>query len=110
MEVASLPVIVCLLGLVALCHSSCYFKELVVNDLKSPPKGCVDQDGKHHDFGSEWEKDCAECFCSEEGTHCCSTIPEQTEVPEECELVVDKEACSAQVVMKSDKTKECEPV
>lgn len=36
---ASLHVFVCLLGLVVLCHSDCYFQEMVMKDLNNPPKG-----------------------------------------------------------------------
>ncbi|XP_030603521.1 beta-microseminoprotein [Archocentrus centrarchus] len=108
----SLHVFVCLLGLVVLCHSKCFFKELVVKDEKNPPKGCVDEDGKQHGFGSKWVRDCMDCSCTSEGLSCCGKIPDAgtVDVPEECELVVDKETCTVKVVMKSDKAKECKPV
>uniref|UniRef100_A0A3Q1CJE8 Beta-microseminoprotein n=1 Tax=Amphiprion ocellaris TaxID=80972 RepID=A0A3Q1CJE8_AMPOC len=105
---ASLHVFVCLLGLVVLCHSdsSCFFQELVAKDPANPQK-----DGKQHDFGSEWERDCIACSCTSKGLSCCNTIPEEgsVDVPEECELVVNKATCSAKMVLKSDKTKECNP-
>ncbi|XP_019115140.1 beta-microseminoprotein [Larimichthys crocea] len=107
---ASLHVFLCLLGLVVLCHSQCTFEELVIKDLNNPPNGCVDKDGKLHDFGSEWVRDCVECSCTKEGLSCCTKIPDEgevPEVPEECELVVNKATCSTKVVLKSDKTKEC---
>ncbi|XP_045927369.1 beta-microseminoprotein [Micropterus dolomieu] len=109
---ASLHVFVCLLGLFVLCHSACFFQELVIKDPESPPKGCVDQDGKQHDFGSDWVSDCMDCSCTMEGISCCSNIPSEStvDIPEECELVVNKEACSAKVVLKSDKTKGCSPI
>ncbi|XP_070697752.1 beta-microseminoprotein [Pempheris klunzingeri] len=109
---ASLRVFVCLLGLVVLCHSDCFFEELVIKDLRSPPQGCVDKDGKQHGFGSEWVRDCMACSCSMEGLSCCSKIPDAdtVDIPANCELVVNKEACSAKVVLKSDTTKECSPV
>ncbi|XP_030011502.1 beta-microseminoprotein [Sphaeramia orbicularis] len=108
---ASLRVFVCLLGLVVLCHSQCTTRELVVKDPNNPPKGCVDDDGQQHEFDSTWEKDCMECSCSTNGMSCCSKVPEPNtvEIPEECELIVDKKACSAKMVLKSDKTKECSP-
>ncbi|XP_041865416.1 beta-microseminoprotein [Melanotaenia boesemani] len=108
----SLQVLVCLLGLFVLCHSDCSFQELVTKDLKNPPKGCVDKDGKQHAFGSEWVRDCQDCFCTKEGLSCCSKFPDpdSVDLPEECELVVDKVACSAKMVLKSDKTKECSPL
>lgn len=34
--------------------------------------GCVDKDGKLHDFGSEWVRDCVECSCTKEGLSCCT--------------------------------------
>ncbi|KAM9848064.1 beta-microseminoprotein [Aulostomus maculatus] len=88
------------------------FKELLVTDLKNPPKGCVDMDGKQHDLGSEWVRDCMECSCTKEGLSCFSKIPDPglVFVPEECELIVNKEACSAKTVLKSDKNKECNPI
>ncbi|XP_070772623.1 beta-microseminoprotein [Enoplosus armatus] len=114
---ASLHVFGCLLGLVVLCHSHCFFQELVIKDLKSLPKGCVDEDGKHHDFGSEWVSDCMDCSCTMEGLSCCSRLPWIEEHMKNtctdeliCELVVNKEACSVKVVQKSDKTKECNPI
>ncbi|XP_074501527.1 beta-microseminoprotein-like [Sebastes fasciatus] len=109
---ASLHVFVCLLGLVVLCHSDCYFQEMVMKDLNNPPKGCVDKDGKQHDFGADWVRDCMDCSCTTEGLSCCSKIPDANtvDVPDDCELVVNKEACSAKVMMKSDKTKECNPI
>ncbi|AWP14088.1 putative beta-microseminoprotein-like [Scophthalmus maximus] len=108
---ASLRVFVCLLGLVVLCHCDCFFQDLEIKDLNDPPKGCVDKDGKQHDFDSEWVRDCMECSCSKEGLSCCTTLPDADEVdiPEECEMVVNKQACSAKVVLKTDKTKECSP-
>ncbi|XP_075933445.1 beta-microseminoprotein-like, partial [Anarhichas minor] len=109
---ASLRVFVCLLGLVVLCHSQCFFQELVLKDLNNPPKGCVDMDGKQHDFGSEWDRDCMACSCTTQGLSCCSKIPDAStvDIPDECELVVNKETCSAKVLLKSDMTKECTPM
>ncbi|KAM4607473.1 beta-microseminoprotein-like [Polymixia lowei] len=105
----ALRVIVCLLGLVVMCHCDCFIQELVIKDLNNPPKGCVDKDGKQHAFGSEWVKDCYDCSCSQDGMSCCNKIPDPdtVDIPTDCELVVNKEACSAKVVLKSDKTKEC---
>uniref|UniRef100_A0A3P9QFI2 Beta-microseminoprotein n=1 Tax=Poecilia reticulata TaxID=8081 RepID=A0A3P9QFI2_POERE len=94
----------CLLGLFVLCHSDCFFQELVIKDLTNPPKGCVDGDGKERGFGSEWVREHMECSCTKEGLSCCSLY-----IPEECELVVDKDACSAKMVQKSDKTQPCYP-
>ncbi|XP_029377659.1 beta-microseminoprotein [Echeneis naucrates] len=110
--VATLHVFVCALGLFGLCQSACFFKELVITDLKNPPKGCLDDDGKEHSFGSEWEKDCKSCTCDKNGLSCCNMIPESSEVyiGEECELLVDKKDCSVKLVLKSDKNKECTPV
>ncbi|XP_032397571.1 beta-microseminoprotein [Etheostoma spectabile] len=109
---ASFHVFLCLLGLVVLCHSDSFFQKLELKDLKNPPKGCVDKDGKQHDFGSEWDRDCMACSCTSEGLSCSSKMPNANtvDISEDCELVVDKDACSAKVVMKSDKTKECNPV
>ncbi|XP_071336893.1 beta-microseminoprotein [Trachinotus anak] len=109
---ASLHVFVCLLGLVVLCHSQCIFQELMIKDLKNPPKGCVDNDGKEHDFGSEWVRDCMSCSCTRDGLSCCKMIPDPDaeNIPAECELLVDKKTCSAKVVQKSDNTKECTPL
>ncbi|XP_072247190.1 beta-microseminoprotein [Leuresthes tenuis] len=108
----SLRVLICLLGLFVLCHSDCFFRELESKDLKNPPKGCVDEDGKQHDFGSEWVRNCMECSCTKEGMSCCSKLPDAgtVDLPEECELVVDKDSCSAKMVLKKDKTKECNPL
>nr|XP_019946770.1 PREDICTED: beta-microseminoprotein [Paralichthys olivaceus] len=109
---ALLRVFVCLLGLVVLCHSDCTFQELVIKDLNNPPTGCEDQDGKEHEFDSEWVKDCMSCSCSQEGVNCCNMVSGAGEfdVPEECELIADKQTCSVKIVLKSDKTKECFPV
>ncbi|XP_036978955.1 beta-microseminoprotein [Acanthopagrus latus] len=108
---ASLPVFVCLLALVVQCHSDCFFKELVIKDLKNPPTGCVDEDGQQHAFGADWTRDCISCSCSTNGMSCCNQLPGVAEVyiPEECELVVNKQACTAKLVLKSDKTKHCIP-
>uniref|UniRef100_A0A4W6DZE7 Beta-microseminoprotein n=1 Tax=Lates calcarifer TaxID=8187 RepID=A0A4W6DZE7_LATCA len=107
----SLHVFVCLLGLVVLCHSDCFFQQLVIKDLRNPPNGCEDKDGKQHNFGSKWVRDCMQCSCTTEGLSCCNMIPDTgiVDISEECELVVNKETCSAKVVLKSDKTKECNP-
>ncbi|XP_044070321.1 beta-microseminoprotein [Siniperca chuatsi] len=109
---ASLHVFVCLLGLVVLCHSHCFFQKLAIKDLNNTPTGCVDEDGKEHDFGSEWVRNCMQCSCTMEGMSCCSRIPSANtvDIPEECELDVNMEACSFKVVLKSDKTKECNPL
>ncbi|XP_040906278.1 beta-microseminoprotein [Toxotes jaculatrix] len=109
---APLHVFVCLLGLVVLCRSDCFFQGLVIKDLENPPKGCMDEDGKLHDFGSEWTRDCVACSCTEDGMSCCNMIPDLNivDIPAECELVVNKKACSAKAVLKSDNTKECYPL
>ncbi|XP_068424744.1 beta-microseminoprotein [Clinocottus analis] len=106
---ASFRVFVCLLGLVVLCDSACYFQKLVVKDLNNPPKECVDKDGKQHGFGSEWVRDCMACSCTSEGLSCCSMIPalSTVDIPDECEMVVNKETCTAKMLLKSDTTKEC---
>ncbi|XP_030297368.1 beta-microseminoprotein [Sparus aurata] len=106
---ASLHVFVCLLGLVVLCHSDCFFEQLVIKDLKNPPTGCVDKDGQQHAFGTNWMRDCISCSCTTDGLSCCNQLPDAStvEIPEECELVVNKQACTAKAVLKSDKTKDC---
>ncbi|XP_062320562.1 beta-microseminoprotein [Osmerus eperlanus] len=105
-----LRVVVCVLAVMVMCQADCYFQELQNKDVKSQPKGCVDKEGVEHEFGSEWVKNCYECSCSEEGIGCCSKIPDAIDVPPQCELVVNRDACSAKMVLKSDKTKECSPV
>ncbi|KAK5853937.1 hypothetical protein PBY51_015048 [Eleginops maclovinus] len=94
------------------CVTDCFFEELVLKDLNHPPTGCVDKDGKQHDFGTEWDRDCMACSCTAEGMSCCSKIPDADTVnaPAHCELVVNKEACTFKTVMKSDMTKECTPI
>uniref|UniRef100_A0A3Q1JER7 Beta-microseminoprotein n=1 Tax=Anabas testudineus TaxID=64144 RepID=A0A3Q1JER7_ANATE len=106
---ASLHVFVCLLGLVVLCHSTCFLQTLKVKDPKNPSKGCVDQDGKQHDFGSEWVRDCMSCSCTSEGLRCCDMIL-PVRGPEECKVVVNRETCTVNLVLRSDKTKDCFPV
>ncbi|XP_053188605.1 beta-microseminoprotein [Scomber japonicus] len=108
----SLHVFVYLLGVVVLCDSFCFFKLLEIKDLNNPPKGCTDRDGKLYDFGSEWTRDCVQCSCTKDGMSCCSILPDADTmyIPEDCELMVDKEACSAKVVLKSDHTKVCDPI
>uniref|UniRef100_A0A3B4BJH7 Beta-microseminoprotein n=1 Tax=Periophthalmus magnuspinnatus TaxID=409849 RepID=A0A3B4BJH7_9GOBI len=64
--------------------------------------GCVDKNGEEHKFDSEWVEDCMDCSCTSDGLSCC--------IPEDCELVLDKEDCSAKAVFKWDKTKECSPI
>ncbi|KAG7216411.1 hypothetical protein INR49_021663 [Caranx melampygus] len=112
LQQASFHVFLCLLGLVVLCHSDCTFQQLEIKDLNNPPKGCVDSDGKEYSFDSEWVRDCMACSCTTDGLSCCNKIPDESEVeiPAECEMLVDKKACSAKVVMKSDHSKECNPV
>ncbi|KAG7258737.1 hypothetical protein CRUP_018137 [Coryphaenoides rupestris] len=105
----SLGAFLCLLGLIALSHCDCFFEELVLKDLNNPPTACVDKDGGRHAFGSEWVKDCYECSCTQNGMSCCSIVPSlgMMEIPNGCELVVNKKGCSAKLVLKADKTKEC---
>ncbi|KAF3708296.1 Beta-microseminoprotein [Channa argus] len=107
---APLHVFVYLLGLVVLSHSACFFRQLEVKDVNNPPKGCVDEDGKQHAFGTKWMRDCKACSCTTAGLSCCDMIPEAVNVPQECELVVNRKTCSGKVVLKSDKTKLCNPV
>ncbi|KAJ8418209.1 hypothetical protein AAFF_G00139180 [Aldrovandia affinis] len=98
------------LALAAVCSADCHFRELVLTDIKNPPKGCHGEDGVMHDFGSNWVKDCYECYCSNSGISCCSKMPATMDVPSECEVIVDRKECTAKMVMKSDKTKACEAV
>ncbi|KAJ0005121.1 hypothetical protein NQD34_011335 [Periophthalmus magnuspinnatus] len=107
---ASVGVLLSLLGLVVLSNSKCIFEKLEVQD-DNPPTGCVDKNGEEHKFDSEWVEDCMDCSCTSDGLSCCSKLPdENAEVPEDCELVLDKEDCSAKAVFKWDKTKECSPI
>ncbi|KAJ0067338.1 hypothetical protein NL108_016504 [Boleophthalmus pectinirostris] len=106
---ASLAVLLSLLGLVVLSNSQCVFETVQFKDGSAT--GCVDKEGVEHEFGSAWVEDCMNCLCSEDGISCCTMLPdENAEVPEDCELIVDKEVCSAKVVLKSDKTTECSPI
>ncbi|XP_034040677.1 beta-microseminoprotein [Thalassophryne amazonica] len=109
---ASVQVLICLLGLVVMCHSTCLLHKLEITDLHNPPNGCVDKEGTRRAFGDKWVTDCMECSCTQQGISCCNKMlePGSIDIPEECELVVNKEACYAKVVLKSDKTKECNPV
>uniref|UniRef100_A0A674C2R3 Beta-microseminoprotein-like n=1 Tax=Salmo trutta TaxID=8032 RepID=A0A674C2R3_SALTR len=100
-------VVVCVLALVVVCRAQCFFQGLETKDPKTPTKGCVDKEGKQHVLGSSWVKDCYDCSCSTEGISCCNKIPKVVDLPAECELVVDRKACSSRLVMKSDKTKDC---
>ncbi|XP_072293453.1 beta-microseminoprotein-like [Eucyclogobius newberryi] len=103
---APIRVLLCLLGLVVCSNSKCFFKELVWDN--NPPTGCVDDAGAEHEFGSEWVEDCMDCSCTNEGLSCCSKMPdENADIPEDCELDLDKDNCFAKMVLKSDKTKEC---
>ncbi|XP_023260282.1 beta-microseminoprotein-like [Seriola lalandi dorsalis] len=106
---ASLHVFLCLLGLVALCNSACLFVPLEIKDMNNPPKGCTDRDGKQYDFGSEVVIDCMSCSCTNDGLSCCDMIPSPNTVmiPMECEMIVNRQACSFKLVLKSDNTKEC---
>ncbi|XP_035256386.1 beta-microseminoprotein-like [Anguilla anguilla] len=98
-----------LLAIATVCNAACYFKEVAHTD-SNPPKGCQDEDGKMHEFGSSWVKDCMDCSCSKEAMSCCDKIPSSVDLPPECEMIVDKEKCTAKIVLKADKTKECVPV
>uniref|UniRef100_A0A667YFM2 Si:ch73-288o11.4 n=1 Tax=Myripristis murdjan TaxID=586833 RepID=A0A667YFM2_9TELE len=68
--------------------------------------GCVDEDGKEHPFGSQWVKNCVQCYCTGRGMACCTI---SISFPEPCEMLVDKKTCSFRLVLKSDKTKKCIP-
>ncbi|XP_023264272.1 beta-microseminoprotein-like, partial [Seriola lalandi dorsalis] len=71
--------------------------------------GCTDRDGKQYDFGSEVVIDCMSCSCTNDGLSCCDMIPSPNTVmiPMECEMIVNRQACSFKLVLKSDNTKEC---
>uniref|UniRef100_A0A3Q3WSE9 Uncharacterized protein n=1 Tax=Mola mola TaxID=94237 RepID=A0A3Q3WSE9_MOLML len=91
-DYVSLRVCVCLLELIALCHSQCFFRSLVTKDSVFP-SGRLDKYGKKHYCDTEWEADCME----QNG---------KFDIPRECELPVDRKACTAKWVLKSDKEKE----
>ncbi|KAJ8361651.1 hypothetical protein SKAU_G00181760 [Synaphobranchus kaupii] len=100
--------VVTLLAFATVCKAQCYFNQLEVTDIMNPPTGCKDQAGKMHKFGSEWvQEDCYECSCTDRGLSCCNMIPTSMDLPPECELVVDKKNCKANIMLKSDNTKEC---
>ncbi|XP_036402011.1 beta-microseminoprotein-like [Megalops cyprinoides] len=96
------------LALVALCHAQCFFKQLEITDINNPPKGCKDDDGVMRKFGESWVKDCYKCSCSDEGISCCNMIGGVVVAPPECEVVIDNKQCTMKLVMKADKTKECD--
>ncbi|XP_035256815.1 beta-microseminoprotein-like [Anguilla anguilla] len=98
---------IALLAFATVCNAGCYLKPLLLTDFMHPPKGCQDEDGELHDFMAEWNKHCYECVCFHHGAICCDTINIAVAHSPECEAVVDRQACTSKVVLKSDKTKEC---
>ncbi|KAG7462528.1 hypothetical protein MATL_G00185820 [Megalops atlanticus] len=96
------------LALVALCHAHCFRKQLEITDINKPPRSCKDDDGVMHRFGDAWVKDCFRCSCSLDGIRCCSMIAGLVVPPPECEVVIDEKQCTMKMVMKADKTKECD--
>ncbi|KAJ8248426.1 hypothetical protein GJAV_G00241900 [Gymnothorax javanicus] len=98
---------VTLLAVAMVCNAACTFTLLEVKDKLNPPKGCEDEDGEFHEFGSEWQKNCIKCSCSEAGAGCCDMILRTVKLPEECEMIVDREKCTSKYVLKCDNTKKC---
>ncbi|KAK1164653.1 beta-microseminoprotein-like [Acipenser oxyrinchus oxyrinchus] len=100
---------VVLLACMSLCNAQCYRKQLNV-DPKNPVAGCTDKRGVVHPVGSQWkDKDCFQCSCSDSTIECCGTIPQHVGLPEHCEMVVNKEDCTYEVINKKDPSDKCMP-
>ncbi|XP_041125132.1 beta-microseminoprotein-like [Polyodon spathula] len=98
---------VVLLACMSLCNAQCHTENMKI-DPKNP--GCTDKNGVVHPFGSQWkDKDCLQCSCSDSTIECCAMIPQYVGLPEHCEVVVNKEACTYELINKKDPSKECEP-
>ncbi|XP_047407843.1 beta-microseminoprotein [Sciurus carolinensis] len=70
---------------------------------------CKDADGVTHVLNSKWKNEkCEDCFCTQRGISCCSSIS----VPvgfdnDKCEKVFHKSSCSYTVVEKNNPEKPC---
>ncbi|XP_039593930.1 beta-microseminoprotein-like [Polypterus senegalus] len=106
--------ILCLaLGLLAtatLCHGQCMTAPLRPDPATGKlPKGCRDDKGVLHPFGSRWNsKDCYDCSCDRSGAHCCNLVPTYFGLPESCKVVVNKD-CTHKLVNTKGPDSDCVP-
>ncbi|XP_014730811.1 PREDICTED: beta-microseminoprotein-like isoform X1 [Sturnus vulgaris] len=105
-------IVACLLALaisMPLSDAACYFIPFKPGTSNGEVVGCLDEEGKVHEFGSSWRtEDCNDCSCSDTGIGCCNSYITPVDYDEEkCESIFNKETCSYKVVEKDDHSKEC---
>ncbi|XP_005048689.1 PREDICTED: beta-microseminoprotein-like [Ficedula albicollis] len=105
-------IVACLLALaisMPLSDAACFIIPFKPGMSNGVVVGCLDEEGKVHEFGSSWKtEDCNNCYCSATGIDCCNSYITPADYDEEkCESIFNKETCSYKVVEKDDHSKEC---
>uniref|UniRef100_A0A8C5QFF5 Beta-microseminoprotein n=1 Tax=Leptobrachium leishanense TaxID=445787 RepID=A0A8C5QFF5_9ANUR len=92
---------------VALSSASCFHIPATRND-KTRPAVCQ-LNGEDHNIGDTWTNEaCQKCTCARNGMDCCSFLKKPTDFDKEaCHAILDKKACSYQVVRKDDPSQPC---
>ncbi|XP_017924353.1 beta-microseminoprotein [Manacus vitellinus] len=104
-----LPCLLVLAISVSLSDASCFFMECKPGMSDGVTVGCLDSEGKLHEFGSRWRTDdCNDCSSFRHGISCCSSYATPVDYDKEkCESIFNKETCSYKVLEKDDHSKEC---
>ncbi|XP_032551271.1 beta-microseminoprotein-like [Chiroxiphia lanceolata] len=104
-----LPCLLVLAISVPLSDASCFLMACEPGISDGVTVGCLDSEGKLHEFGSQWRTDdCNDCSSSRGGIRCCSSYATPVDYDKEnCESIFNKETCSYKVVEKDDHSKEC---
>ncbi|XP_058697915.1 beta-microseminoprotein-like [Poecile atricapillus] len=105
-------IVACLLALaisMPLSDASCALMPFKPGMSNGVVVGCLDEEGKVHEFGSRWRtENCNDCSCSRGGIDCCTSYMRPVDYDEEkCESIFNKDTCSYKVVEKDDHSKEC---
>ncbi|XP_054062026.1 beta-microseminoprotein-like [Rissa tridactyla] len=105
-------ILACLLVLaisVTLSNGYCFRESLRPGISGGVIVGCLDSNGKVHEFSSKWRtEDCHDCSCYRDGIQCCSSFATPVGYDEKkCVKIFDKETCTYKVVEKHDSSKEC---
>ncbi|XP_031761866.1 beta-microseminoprotein-like [Xenopus tropicalis] len=94
--------------LALLCNAACRNNELSRVGPGITPNGCMDGDVMRP-FNSTWNPEpCIECNCTESGLTCCPTLNVPVITSGDCEVVVNRTACTYLIRKLSDKAEMCQ--
>ncbi|OCT71850.1 beta-microseminoprotein isoform X2 [Xenopus laevis] len=92
---------------VFLCNATCLDRDPSRGQPGARLDGCLDGNVMRP-FNSTWNiENCTECNCTQSGITCCSTLQVPVVLSGNCEVVVNRSACTYYIQKTSDKPELC---